>query len=115
MPKTVTVLSEYQERHPLYQKAFLRSKKYLVHDEIGLQEGDMVEIVKVRPISKNKHWQAVKVVGRDIEAIVTEELKEEAAEAIAEVMPVVAEPEVVIEAVDEVIAEKKPRKTKGAK
>lgn len=87
MPKTVTVLIERTRMHPLYKKSFKRSKKYLVHTEIQTVEGDLVEIVKIRPMSKNKHWQVAKVVGKDIEAIVVEQLKEEAAEAIAEVMP----------------------------
>lgn len=86
-PKTVTVLIEREKIHPLYSKAFKRSKHYLVHDELGVLEGDVVEIVKVKPISRNKHFQTVRVVGKDIEAIVTERLKEEAAQEIAEVMP----------------------------
>lgn len=86
-PQTVTVLVESTKTHPLYGKTFKRSKKYLVHDGLGVSEGDLVEITQIRPISKNKHFQVVKVVGKDIEAIITEQLKEEAQEAIAEVMP----------------------------
>lgn len=86
-PKTVTVLVESQRIHPMYKKAFARSHRYIVHDEIGTAEGDLVEIVKVRPISKLKHWQITKVLGKDIAAIVTQELKEGAAAAIAEVLP----------------------------
>ncbi len=85
--KTVSVLVESSKTHPLYKKAFSRSKKYLVHTEEPLKDGDLVEIVKVRPISKNKHWIVKRVVGRDLEAMITEDLKEGANEAIAEVLP----------------------------
>lgn len=86
-PKTATVLIERQKMHPRYQKSFTRSKKYLAHDEIGVVVGDVVDIMPRRPISKNKHFQIISVVGRDIKAIASEQLKEEAEEAIAEVMP----------------------------
>lgn len=87
MEKTATVLVERVAKHPLYKKTFIRTKKYLVDSNIPVKEGDMVEILKIRPISKNKHWQIIKVVGKDLEAITEEKLKMEAEEAIAEVMP----------------------------
>lgn len=64
--RTVTVLVERTAMHPLYKKTFVRSKKYLADAPAGVREGDMVEMVKVRPISKNKHWQVVKVVGKNL-------------------------------------------------
>lgn len=95
--KTVVVLIEGTKTHPLYKKTSKSSKRFLVHDEMGVKEGDLVEVIKIRPISKHKHWQVIKVVGRDLEAMVTEELKSVSAEAIAEVMPeeVAATPEKV--------------------
>lgn len=87
LPKTVTVVVEYRKTHPLYGKSFRRSKKYLVHDEVGVKEGDVVEIHQVRPISKNKHFAVVKITGQNIEAIVIEQLKEETAKEIAAIMP----------------------------
>lgn len=87
MLKTVTVLVESKKRHPLYKKSFVRSKKYLAHDEVGAAQGDVVEIVKVKPISKRKHWKVIKLLGKDLEKIATEQLKVEASEAIAEVIP----------------------------
>lgn len=89
--KTATVLVERIKTHPLYKKSYKQSKKYLVHDELGVKPGDLVEISQIRPMSKNKHYQIVKVVGKDIEAIVIEELKEQALEEIARVMPEEAE------------------------
>lgn len=87
MKNTVTVLIERTAKHPLYKKTYIQTKKYLVDTETEIKDGDMVEIVKVKPVSKNKHWRVVKVVGRDLEAITEEKLKAAAAEVIAEVMP----------------------------
>lgn len=84
---TATVLVERIARHPLYKKTFLRSKKYLVDDPIGVKDGDMVEIIKCRPVSKNKHWMITKVVGKNLAEIVEAEQKMKAAAVIAEVMP----------------------------
>lgn len=87
MKQTATVLVERVAKHPLYKKTFIRTKRYLVDDPIGAQEGDMVEIIKTRPISKNKHWRIVKVVGKNLAEIVEAKQKEAAKEAVAEVMP----------------------------
>lgn len=69
-------------KHPLYKKTFIRTKKYLADTATGVKAGDMVEIVKVRPISKNKHWRIIKVVGKNLEAITEEQLKAEAEKAV---------------------------------
>ncbi len=87
LTKTVTILVERVARHPLYKKTFVRSKKYLVHDPLGVKEGDVVEVIKVRPISKNKHWQITRVIGKSLVEIAEEKLKQAAKETIAEVMP----------------------------
>lgn len=87
MTKTATVLVTGIKTHPLYKKSFKRSKKYLAQDDIGVELGDLVEIVQVKPISKRKHWKITKVVGREYEVVEREQLKEAAAEAIEEVMP----------------------------
>jgi len=60
--KTVTVLVERLWQHPVYKKRIKRSKKYLVHDEIGVKEGDKVVIKETRPISKRKRWKVVEVL-----------------------------------------------------
>mgnify|MGYP001615472209 CR=1 FL=1 len=85
--KTVTVLVERVAKHPLYKKTFVRTKKYLVDDLIGVKEGDVVEIIKIRPISKNKHWRVTKVLGKSLLEITEEKLKAEAEKAVAEAMP----------------------------
>ncbi|MDO8573913.1 MAG: 30S ribosomal protein S17 [Candidatus Daviesbacteria bacterium] len=87
MKNTVVVLIERMAMHPLYKKTYAQSKKYLVDTDMALKEGDIVEIVKVKPVSKNKHWKVAKVVGKDLAAIVKAKQKETAEAAIAEVMP----------------------------
>ncbi len=93
MEKTAVVLVESQKKHALYKKSFLRTKKYLVDDPFNVKDGDIVIFEKIRPISKRKHFQITKVLGSDIVSLEQAELKEDAAEAIAEVMPEEAEEE----------------------
>lgn len=91
LKNTTTVLVERTAVHPLYKKSFVRSKKYLADDEVGVKDGDIVEIIKTRPISKNKHWKIVKVLGRSLAEIAEQQMKEKAEEVIAEVMPETSE------------------------
>lgn len=85
--KTATVLVERITIHPLYKKTFVRSKKYLVDNTIGVKLGDIVEIVNCKPVSKNKSWKITKVLGKSLAEIAEEQMKEKAEAAIAEVMP----------------------------
>ncbi|MGZ8197561.1 MAG: 30S ribosomal protein S17 [Burkholderiales bacterium] len=63
MDKTVTVLVERKVKHPVYGKVMTRSKKYHAHDEKNeFHEGDLVEIVECRPISKSKAWRVTRLV-----------------------------------------------------
>jgi len=63
MNKTVTVLVERKVKHPLYGKYLVKSDKYHAHDETNaVNEGDMVEIIESRPISKTKSWRVTRVV-----------------------------------------------------
>lgn len=87
MNKTAVVLVESKKTHPLYGKSYAWSKKYLVDDQLTVGKGDIVIFQKVRPVSKRKHWQITKVLGKDIVSLEQAELAEEAAEAIAEVLP----------------------------
>ena len=65
MDKTVTVLVERQEKHPLYKKYIRKSTKLHAHDEANeCNEGDMVQIEECRPMSKSKSWRVIQVVGR---------------------------------------------------
>lgn len=77
MEKTATVLVEGTKTHRLYKKVFKQSKKYLVDDSLHTQPGDMVEIKEIKPISKRKKWQIIKVLGKSAES----------QRKVAEVMP----------------------------
>ena len=87
LKNTATVLVERIAMHPLYKKTYVQTKKYLVDDQAGVKEGDIVEIINCKPISSNKHWKIVKVVGKSLKEITEEKLKEAAEKTIAEVMP----------------------------
>ncbi|GGN36236.1 MULTISPECIES: 30S ribosomal protein S17 [Marinomonas] len=63
MDKTITVLVERTEKHPLYGKFVRRSTKLHAHDENNeCQIGDIVKVVETRPYSKSKTWNLVQVV-----------------------------------------------------
>ena len=59
MKKTATVLVERKKMHPVYKKRIKVTKKYHVHDEIGVKLGDRVRIQASRPISKTKKWNII--------------------------------------------------------
>jgi small subunit ribosomal protein S17 len=62
-PKTIRVEVDYLVRHPKYGKYLRRFIKLLVHDEKGeARQGDVVEVMECRPISKTKSWRLVRVV-----------------------------------------------------
>ncbi len=65
MDKTVTVLVERLEKHPLYKKYVRKSTKLHAHDETNeCNEGDTVQIEECRPMSKSKSWRVIEVVSR---------------------------------------------------
>ena len=58
--KSVVVKVEYRERHPVYGKVIVRSKKYHAHDEADTAKvGDKVVIMETRPLSATKCWRIV--------------------------------------------------------
>lgn len=62
MEKTVTVLIERQEKHPLYGKYVTRSTKLKAHDENNdCRIGDLVTIRETRPLAKTKSWDLVQI------------------------------------------------------
>ena len=68
MDKTVTVLVERQVKHPLYGKYIKRSTKLHAHDaDNACQEGDLVKVVEIAPMSKTKNWRVVEVITRAAE------------------------------------------------
>ncbi|MGE0114353.1 MAG: 30S ribosomal protein S17 [Steroidobacteraceae bacterium] len=65
MQKTITVAVERLVKHPTYGKYVRRTTKLLAHDEGGeSREGDVVEIVECRPLSRRKAWRLARVVSR---------------------------------------------------
>ena len=63
MNKTVTVLVERRVKHPLYGKVVTKSAKYHAHDENNeYKEGDVVEIIATRKLSKTKAWKVSKLL-----------------------------------------------------
>jgi small subunit ribosomal protein S17 len=63
MQKSISVLVERKKRHPKYGRVVTLSTKFMAHDEAGeAKEGDVVEIMETRPLSKLKRWRLVRVV-----------------------------------------------------
>ena len=63
MNKTRIVTVQRSFRHPFYEKIMKKSSRFAVHDETNdSHEGDLVEIMSTRPISKSKRWRLVRVV-----------------------------------------------------
>ena len=65
MQKTVVVEIERRVPHPVYGKMVTRTKRVKAHDEENTAKtGDTVVIAETRPLSKDKRWRVVEVVGR---------------------------------------------------
>ena len=63
MDKTRIVQVARLVRHSFYEKIMRKSSKFAVHDEANAsKQGDLVEIMSTRPISKTKRWRLVRVV-----------------------------------------------------
>jgi small subunit ribosomal protein S17 len=65
MDKTIVVEIERLVPHPLYGKYIRRSTKVHAHDAANeCREGDVVQLVSARPLSKRKAWVLEKVITR---------------------------------------------------
>jgi small subunit ribosomal protein S17 len=65
MHKSVVVTIERLVKHPLYGKRIKRTARYTAHDENNeCKEGDLVEIMETRPLSKTKRWRVLRVIER---------------------------------------------------
>ena len=65
MDKSIVVLVTRRVKHPLYNKYYFKSKKYMAHDEendCGM--GDTVRIAETRPMSARKRWALETIVER---------------------------------------------------
>jgi small subunit ribosomal protein S17 len=65
MDKTIVVAVERLARHPVYKRVMRVTTKFKAHDEDNTaQVGDRVLIEESRPISREKRWRLVEVLGR---------------------------------------------------
>jgi small subunit ribosomal protein S17 len=64
MQKTIVIAVDRLVRHRLYKKIMRRTSKFMAHDELACNIGDVVRIVETRPMSKRKRWRVVEVVER---------------------------------------------------
>ena len=65
MEKSISVLVETREQHPIYKKYLRRSTKFHAHDAANeCHIGDLVRIEECRPMSKTKTWRLVEVIER---------------------------------------------------
>lgn len=68
MEKSIVVLIERREKHPIYGKYVSKSSKLKAHDENNeCKIGDLVTIAETRPLSKTKSWALVKIEERAAE------------------------------------------------
>ena len=68
MDKTITVIVETKQTHPLYGKRVKYAKKFKAHDENNeARMGDKVEIMETRPLSATKRFRLVKIVEKAVQ------------------------------------------------
>ena len=66
MDKTLVVSVERLVKHKLYKKYIKQSKKYYAHDENNsYKNGDMVEIISTKPLSKTKRWRVLRLMEKN--------------------------------------------------
>jgi len=65
MDKSITVSVRRRMKHPMYGKYLERSSTFMAHDEDNeAREGDTVQVMETRPISKRKRWRLVDIIER---------------------------------------------------
>ena len=65
MDKTITVASQDNVRHPLYNKIVKKTYNLTAHDENNeCKIGDKVRVMETRPLSKDKRWRLVEIMER---------------------------------------------------
>lgn len=61
--KTAVIKVVNQKVHPKYKKRYTTNSKFAAHDPNNIcKEGDTVEIIPSRPISKTKRFTVVRVI-----------------------------------------------------
>ena len=65
MDKTVVVAVTRMFQHPVYKKTVKKVSKFKAHDEANeCKVGDEVKITESRPLSKDKRWLVLEVLGK---------------------------------------------------
>jgi small subunit ribosomal protein S17 len=65
MDKTVVVVVERLVKHARYQKYRRQRARYKAHDQQNrCRVGDRVRIIETRPLSSQKRWAVLAVLGR---------------------------------------------------
>ena len=65
MNKTVVVEVERLVRHGTYHKFLRQRRRYKAHDEKNqCQLGDRVRLIETRPLSRDKRWAVLAILGR---------------------------------------------------
>ena len=63
MDKTVVVAILDNVKHPLYNKIVKRTVKVKAHDEENAcGEGDRVQLMETRPLSKDNRWRVTEII-----------------------------------------------------
>ena len=69
MDKTIIVAVEQLTKHPTVKKFVRKRKKLYAHDkENQCQEGDLVEVIETRPLSKLKRWRVSRIIEKAVKA-----------------------------------------------
>jgi small subunit ribosomal protein S17 len=65
MDKGIVVEVNRKVKHKKYGKFINRRSKFVAHDEKNdCNEGDTVQIMETRPLSKRKRWRLVQIIER---------------------------------------------------
>lgn len=73
MQKTVVVAVENDVQHRKYEKQTVRTSKFKAHDEENkCKVGEKVRIQECPPISKDKHFKVVAILGSTLDEKVEE-------------------------------------------
>jgi small subunit ribosomal protein S17 len=63
MDKSIVVSVDRKIKHPIYGKFVKKTSTFMAHDDKNeCNVGDRVQLMEVRPLSKNKRWRLVKIV-----------------------------------------------------
>lgn len=65
MDKTVVVAVTHRKKHRLYHKVMTLTTRFKAHDATNVcRLGDTVRIIESRPLSRDKRWRVIEVVGK---------------------------------------------------